>query len=101
LRRGLQAFATRNFRRALGQAKLVLLDTIGCGPAAIDDGSARAVLATLASFGDKPRCTVIRPARKAARERIVEVVMTLDEAKTCEDLFRAVTPRAPATATLD
>jgi 2-methylcitrate dehydratase len=37
----------------------------------------------------------------SARERIVEAVMTLDEAKTCADLTRAVTPRAPATATLD
>jgi 2-methylcitrate dehydratase len=45
--------------RALEQAKLVLLDTIGCGLAAVDDQTPCAVLATLASLGDKPQCTVL------------------------------------------
>lgn len=50
--------------RAVEQAKLVLLDTIGCGLAARDDESARAVLATLTSLGDKPQCTVLGQAEK-------------------------------------
>jgi 2-methylcitrate dehydratase len=44
--------------RAVEQAKLVLLDTIGCALAARDDDSARAVLAALTALGDKPQCTV-------------------------------------------
>jgi hypothetical protein len=35
------------------------------------------------------------------RDRIVEAVMTLDQAKTCEGLMRVLTPRAPASAALD
>jgi 2-methylcitrate dehydratase len=50
--------------RAIEQAKLVLLDTIGCGLAARDDDSARAVLATLAPLGAKPPCTVLGQAGK-------------------------------------
>jgi 2-methylcitrate dehydratase len=44
---------------AIEQAKLVLLDTIGCGFAALDDESARAVVETLAAFGEQPQCTVL------------------------------------------
>jgi 2-methylcitrate dehydratase PrpD len=36
-----------------------------------------------------------------ARDRIVEAVMTLDKAKTCEQLMRAVASRAEAAAALD
>jgi 2-methylcitrate dehydratase len=46
-------------QRAIEQAKLVLLDTLGCGIAALDDECARAVVATLDAFGEKPQCTVI------------------------------------------
>jgi 2-methylcitrate dehydratase len=46
-------------QRAVERAKLVLLDTLGCGFAALDDETARAVLATLDSFGETPRCTVL------------------------------------------
>jgi 2-methylcitrate dehydratase len=49
---------------AIEQAKLVLLDTIGCGFAALDDESARAVLETLAAFGEQPQCTVLGHKRK-------------------------------------
>jgi len=52
--------------RAVEQAKLVLLDTIGCGLGARDDDSARAVLETLAALGDKPQCTVLGQAEKAS-----------------------------------
>jgi 2-methylcitrate dehydratase len=46
-------------QRALERAKLLLLDTLGCGFAALDDDGARAVLATLDALGEKPRCTVL------------------------------------------
>jgi 2-methylcitrate dehydratase len=46
-------------QRAVEHAKLVLLDTLGCGFAALDDESARAVLATLDAFGETPQYTVL------------------------------------------
>jgi len=57
--------------RAIEQAKFVLLDTIGCGLAAGDDDSARAVLATLAPLGDKPQCTVLGHAEKMSAPNAV------------------------------
>jgi 2-methylcitrate dehydratase len=45
--------------RAVERAKLLLLDTLGCGFAALDDDGARAVLATLDALGEKPQCTVL------------------------------------------
>ena len=49
---------------ARAQAKLVLLDTIGCGFAALDDECARAVVAALAELGERPQCTVLGYAQK-------------------------------------
>jgi 2-methylcitrate dehydratase len=46
------------------QAKLVLLDTIGCGFAALDDECARAVVAALTDFGERPQCTVLGGVKK-------------------------------------
>jgi 2-methylcitrate dehydratase len=46
-------------QRAIERAKLLLLDTLGCGFAALDDECAHAVLATLAALGEKPQCTVL------------------------------------------
>jgi len=46
-------------QRAVERAKLLLLDTLGCGFAALDDDGAGAVLATLAALGEKPQCTVL------------------------------------------
>jgi 2-methylcitrate dehydratase len=46
-------------QRAIERAKLLLLDTLGCGFAALDDSCARAVLATLDALGEKPQCTVL------------------------------------------
>jgi 2-methylcitrate dehydratase len=46
-------------QRAIARAKLLLLDTLGCGFAALDDECAHAVLATLAALGEKPQCTVL------------------------------------------
>ena len=49
---------------AIEQAKLVLLDTIGCGFAALDDDSARAVVGTLAALGEQAQCTVLGQEQK-------------------------------------
>jgi 2-methylcitrate dehydratase len=46
-------------QRAIERARLLLLDTLGCGFAALDDDGAGAVLATLAALGEKPQCTVL------------------------------------------
>src|SRR5262249_25722790 len=43
----------------LHQAKLLLLDTIGCGYAALDEDTSRAVIAAMAETGGAPQCTVI------------------------------------------
>lgn len=44
---------------ALTQAKLLLLDTIGCGLAGLASQPARAVFETVADIGGAPRCSVI------------------------------------------
>ena len=44
---------------AVTQAKLLLLDTIGCGIAALNEESARALLAVVETSGGAPQCTVI------------------------------------------
>jgi len=56
----------------LEQAKLVLLDTLGCGFAALADDCARAVLATLDALGDRPDCTVLgQPRRMSAPNAVL------------------------------
>jgi 2-methylcitrate dehydratase len=56
----LSALRAEDFpQRAIARAKLLLLDTLGCGFAALDDDGARAVLATLDTLGEKPQCTVL------------------------------------------
>jgi 2-methylcitrate dehydratase len=56
---------------AVQQAKLLVLDTIGCGYAALAEGSARAVLATLADMGGAPHCSVIGAAAKTSAPNAV------------------------------
>jgi 2-methylcitrate dehydratase len=46
------------------QAKLLLLDTIGCGLAALDEPSACALLAVVEDAGGTPQCTVIGRAHR-------------------------------------
>src|SRR5258708_4314086 len=58
---------------AVKQAKLLVLDTIGCGYAALDEESARAVLATLADLGGAPACSVIGSAAKTSAPTAVLV----------------------------
>src|SRR5256885_15465155 len=51
---------------AVNQAKVLLLDTIGCGYAAYEEEAAHAVLATLKEIGGAPQCTVIGSAIKTS-----------------------------------
>jgi 2-methylcitrate dehydratase len=44
---------------AVAQAKLLVLDTIGCGIAALNEVAARALLAVVETSGGAPQCTVI------------------------------------------
>jgi 2-methylcitrate dehydratase len=56
---------------AATQGKLLVLDTIGCGYAALNEESARAVLATLADLGGTPQCSVIGAASKTSAPNAV------------------------------
>lgn len=58
---------------AMGQAKLLLLDTIGCGYAALDEVGATAALATLDEVGGAPACSVIGSARRTSAPNAVLV----------------------------
>src|SRR6266700_2206573 len=58
---------------AVKQAMLLLLDTIGCGYAALDEDASRAVLATLADVGGAPHCTVIGAAARTSAPNAVLV----------------------------
>ena len=53
------------------QAKLLLLDTIGCGFAALDEQSARALLAVVEASGGAPQCTIIGRARRTSAANAV------------------------------
>ena len=55
----------------LNQAKLLLLDTIGCGYAALDEPSARAVVETMAETGGAAQCTLIGSAGKTSAPNAV------------------------------
>src|SRR6478736_505593 len=48
------------------QARLLLLDTIGCGFAALDEPSACALLAVVEGSGGTPQCTVIGRAHRTS-----------------------------------
>ena len=48
------------------QAQLLLLDTIGCGFAALNEQSARALLEVVETSGGAPQCTVIGQARRTS-----------------------------------
>src|SRR6267143_6261472 len=58
---------------AVNQAKVLLLDTIGCGYAAYEEEAAHAVLATLKDMGGAPQCTVIGGASKTSAPNAVLV----------------------------
>jgi 2-methylcitrate dehydratase len=58
---------------AINQAKLLLLDTIGCGYAAFEEEAAHAVLATLKDVGGAPQCTVLGSTTKTSAPNAVLV----------------------------
>src|SRR5262249_55875443 len=58
---------------AINQAKLLLLDSIGCGYAAFEEEAAHAVLATLKDVGGAPQCTVIGSPTKTSAPNAVLV----------------------------
>jgi 2-methylcitrate dehydratase len=58
---------------AMQQGKLLLLDTIGCGYAALDEVTATAVLATHADMGGAPTCTLIGSTEKTSAPNAVLV----------------------------
>jgi len=57
----------------VGQAKLLILDTIGCGFAAFEEEGAGAVLQTLAHMGGTPQCTVLGSTSKTSAPNAVLV----------------------------
>src|SRR6195256_5507463 len=57
----------------VGQAKLLILDTIGCGFAAFEEEGASAVLQTLAHMGGTPQCTVLGSTSKTSAPNAVLV----------------------------
>ncbi|MEA2938380.1 MAG: 2-methylcitrate dehydratase, partial [Alphaproteobacteria bacterium] len=58
---------------AINQAKILVLDTIGCGFAAFDEEAAEAVLETLKEMGGAPQCTVLGSATKTSAPNAVLV----------------------------
>src|SRR6266700_216701 len=58
---------------AVNQAKLLLLDAIGCGYAAFDEVAAHAVLDTLKDMGGAPQCTVLGSTAKTSAPNAVLV----------------------------
>jgi 2-methylcitrate dehydratase len=56
---------------AIAQAKLLLLDTLGCGFAALDDGCAQSVLAALDAYGGRMPCTVLGHPQKMSAPNAV------------------------------
>ena len=58
---------------AIKEAKVLLLDTIGCGYAAFEEIAARAVLDTLADMGGAPQCTVLGSTTKTSAPNAVLV----------------------------
>src|SRR5262249_45025107 len=56
---------------AVRQAQLLLLDTIGCGFAALNEQSARALLGVVEASGGAPQCTVIGQTRRTSAPNAV------------------------------
>lgn len=67
LARWIKATKTRALPpQALEQAKLIVLDTLGCGIAGRNEEVSRAVMALLDDLGAKEQCTIIGQARKSS-----------------------------------
>jgi 2-methylcitrate dehydratase len=78
------------------QAKLVLLDTIGCGFASLDDECARAVVAVLAELGEQPQCTVLGCAQKMSAPSAVLANGTLVRVLDLNDYVAGADERSGA-----
>ena len=83
-------------QRAIERAKLLLLDTLGCGFAALDDDSARAVLATLDALGEKPQCTVLGHPRGMSAPSAVLANGTLIRVLDLNDYVAGAHPQSGA-----
>ena len=83
-------------QRAIEQAKLVLLDTLGCGFAARDDECARAVVATLQALGEKPQCTVLGQPQKMSAPSAVLANGTLIRVLDLNDYVAGADPKSGA-----
>jgi 2-methylcitrate dehydratase len=83
-------------QRAVERAKLLLLDTLGCGFAARDDDCARAVLATLDQLGEKARCTVLGHAHKMGAPSAVLANGTLIRVLDLNDYVVGAHPQSGA-----
>ena len=83
-------------RAAVERAKLLLLDTLGCGLAAHDDATARAALATLDGLGGAPQCTVLGHARKMSAPNAVLANGTLVRVLDLNDYVVGAHPQSGA-----
>lgn len=81
---------------ALERAKLVLLDTIGCGVAALEDPCARGVAAALAALGETPRCTVLGRGRAMSAPSAVLANGTLCRVLDLNDYLVGANPQSGA-----
>jgi 2-methylcitrate dehydratase len=82
--------------RDADRAKLLLLDTLGCGFAARDDACARAVLATLDQLGEKPQCTVLGHPRRISAPSAVLANGTLIRVLDLNDYVVGAHPQSGA-----
>src|ERR1035437_557560 len=57
--------------RAITQAKLLLLDTLGCGLGALDHAVAAGVVRAMLAQGGEPQATVIGSGRKISAQNAV------------------------------
>ena len=81
---------------AIERAKLLLLDTLGCGFAARDDATARAVLTTLDALGGAPQCTVLSHPRKMSAPGAVLANGTLIRVLDLNDYVVGAHPQSGA-----
>jgi 2-methylcitrate dehydratase len=93
----LSALRAEDFpQHSIERAKLLLLDTLGCGFAALDDDCARAVLATLDALGEKPRCTVLGHSRAMSAPSAVLANGTLVRVLDLNDYVVGAHPQSGA-----
>jgi 2-methylcitrate dehydratase len=83
-------------QRSIDQAKLVILDTLGCGFAALDDEIAGAVIATLDALGGHPQCTVLGHPRRMSAPNAVLANGTLIRVLDLNDYVVGADPRSGA-----